>query len=242
MSQADGVIAMTGLESLFQRYRYLLFFDTETTGLHPEENDRITELAMVRIGPEELQTEDVFIQLPVGMTIPEQIKELTGISEKMCAEGLTEAEAAELFLSQVPPSTLVIAYNAQFDLRFIARMCIRQGKTLHADYLDPMTIFKDRRPYPHRLENAIEAYCLTDRVQNTHRAIDDVLALVEVTKAMALERDDLADYVNLFGYHPKYGVSGPRLKGIRYHEQPFRDTVCPPEETLPELVKPSRLL
>ena len=44
---------MTGLESLFQRYRYLLFFDTETTGLHPEENDRITELAMVRIGPED---------------------------------------------------------------------------------------------------------------------------------------------------------------------------------------------
>ena len=41
------------------------------------------------------------------------------------------------------------------------------------------------RAYPHKLANAIIAYDLTGKVQNRHRAIDDVLALFEVLKAMA---------------------------------------------------------
>lgn len=84
------------------------------------------------------------------------------------------------------------------------------------DWLDSLTVYKDRRPYPHKLANAILAYGLEDKVQNSHRAIDDVLALFEVLKAMDAERDDLASYVNLFGYNPKYGVSGRRIVGVRY--------------------------
>ena len=49
-------------------------------------------------------------------------------------------------------------------------------------------------------------------MQNSHRAIDDVLALFEVLKAMDDEREDLGSYVNLFGYNPKYGVSGDVYK------------------------------
>ena len=86
-------------------------------------------------------------------------------------------------------------------------------------WLDSLTVYKDRRPYPHKLANAILAYELEGKVQNSHRAIDDVLALFEVLKAMDDERDDLANYVNLFGYNPKYGVSGRRITGVRYEPQ-----------------------
>ena len=37
--------------------------------------------------------------------------------------------------------------------------------------------------------------------------------------AMAREEDDLLRYVNLFGYNPKYGVSGPRISSITYLPQ-----------------------
>lgn len=50
-----------------------------------------------------------------------------------------------------------------------------------------------------------------DRVTNSHRAIDDVRATVEVLRAMGTERDDLERYVDLFGYSSKYGISGPRI-------------------------------
>ena len=70
-------------------------------------------------------------------------------------------------------------------------------------------------------------------MQNSHRAIDDVLALFEVLKAMDEERSDLAAYVNLFGYNPKYGVSGRRITGVRYEPQSFIKTMTRPEQTLP---------
>ena len=33
-------------------------------------------------------------------------------------------------------------------------------------------------------------------------------------KAMDNERADLLEYVNIFGYNPKYGVGGPRIDGV----------------------------
>ena len=43
-------------------------------------------------------------------------------------------------------------------------------------------------------------------MQNSHRAIDDVLATVAVLQAMWEERDDLLRYINLFGYNARYGL------------------------------------
>ena len=56
----------------------------------------------------------------------------------------------------------------------------------------------------------------------SHRAIDDVLALYEVTKAMSEERDDLTDYIDLLGYNPKYGITGQKLRQITYMPQSYK--------------------
>lgn len=80
----------------------------------------------------------------------------------------------------------------------------------------------NRDDYPHKLANAIEHYGLADKVQNSHRAIDDVLALYEVTKAMSEERDDLTDYIDLLGYNPKYGITGRKLRQITYMPQSYK--------------------
>ena len=47
------------------------------------------------------------------------------------------------------------------------------------------------------------------------------------------EREDLGSYVNLFGYNPKYGVSGRRIVGVRYEPQSFSKGLARPEQTLP---------
>ena len=85
-----------------------------------------------------------------------------------------------------------------------------------------MTVYKDRRPFPHKLCKAIEAYCLD--AQNSHRAIDDTLATYELLKAMDAECDDLDCYINLFGYNPKYGVSGQRVSSVTYLPQGYHNT------------------
>ena len=94
------------------------------------------------------------------------------------------------------------------------------------DKIDLLTVYKDRHSYPHKLCNAIEVYGLSGKVVNSHRAIDDVLATVEVMKAMEQEKDDLQCYVNLFGYHPQYGLGSKPIGSVTYKPQPY-DPVKP---------------
>lgn len=218
---------MSNLSTLFDRYKALVVFDTETSGLDFD-NDQIIELAALRVertatgGLRIAGKMDTFIKLPEGETLPENIVSLTGITdERLQTEGVQPVKAAGQIakLMQNGP-TLMIAHNAQFDACFL-RGLLRGQKVGRIDWLDSLTVYKDRRAYPHKLANAIIAYDLTGKVQNSHRAIDDVLALFEVLKAMDDEREDLGSYVNLFGYNPKYGVSGHRIVGVRYEPQSF---------------------
>lgn len=84
--------------------------------------------------------------------------------------------------------TLIVAYNAQFDLCFLYFFLRAHGMAdalRGVKMLDAMTVYKDRRPYPHKLANAVEAYRL--QTQNTHRAIDDATATLELLEAMEAE-------------------------------------------------------
>ena len=177
------------------------------------------------------------IRLPEGERLPENIVTLTGITDRLLeTEGVQSGTAVSRFLKLVKPGpVLMVAHNAQFDACFL-RGLLRGQKVGRIDWLDSLTVYKDRRAYPHKLANAIIAYDLTDKVQNSHRAIDDVLALFEVLKAMDDEREDLGSYVNLFGYNPKYGVSGRRIVGVRYEPQSFSKGLTRPEQTLPARV------
>ena len=40
-------------------------------------------------------------------------------------------------------------------------------------------------------------------------------------KAMEAEKNDLLNYVNLFGYIPKFGVDGKPIGSVNYKPQPY---------------------
>lgn len=242
---------MKPFDELFSEYSALVFFDTETNGLDPS-SCQIIELAAQRIerAPDGSLTVtasmDDLIQLRPDEKLPEKITQLTHITDEMLQKaGVSCADAAERFTGVIGVTdkpVLLIAHNAQFDLQFTKMLlwsCCPAGlKALEAaDYLDSLTVYKDRRAYPHRLTNAIEDYGLSGKVQNSHRAIDDVAALVEVCKAMAAERDDLNAYVNIFGYNPKYGISGKPVDGVTYWPQYYSDKMRGASEILPEIVR-----
>ena len=160
-----------------------------------------------------------------------RIVELTGITDELLREeGIGKQAFAELLAALLTPGTMLAAYNAQFDLLFLYSFLQKYGDArLLQDKpkLDLLTVYRDRRAYPHRLCNAIEQYDLQDRVTNSHRAIDDVRATVEVLRAMGTERDDLERYVDLFGYSSKYGISGPRISSVRYLPQGYEPKAAP---------------
>ena len=209
------------LDSLFEKFERIVVLDTETTGIDCKK-DEIIELAAASVTPGGIESEmDVFIRLSEGRTLPSMITQLTGITPEMLTQqGVEKWEAAAQFAAAIShPNTLIVAYNAQFDLcflyYFLARLELADALK-GVKMLDAMTVYKDRRQYPHKLQSAIDAYGVT--TQNTHRAVDDAKAALEVLDAMARE-EDLLRYVNLFGYNPKYGVSGPRISSITYLPQ-----------------------
>ena len=212
------------LDALFERFDSLLVLDTETTGFSPR-RDEIIELAMLRLTPDgEEESYDEFILLSPGTALPPRITELTGITEEDLRGGVGKDKAARALADMLGRGgkTLVAAYNAQFDLVFLYYLLDAYGLAgalRGAKFLDAMTVYKDRRPYPHRLADAVEAYALS--AQNTHRAIDDTRATVQLLCAMDAEESDLDRYVNLFGYNPKYGLPRPSIKSVTYKPQGF---------------------
>lgn len=214
-------------EGLFEKYHRLVLFDTETTGL-VFNRDEIIEFAAVVLeqkdgAPVVTETYDQFITLSPGGFIPANIEQLTGITNQIVREqGIPKTRLCCDIARMVAGNTLLLAYNAHFDLSFLFYLLLRDGDPAilkGKDKLDLLTVYKDRRSYPHKLCNAIDAYGLSDKVQNSHRAVDDVLATVEVMKAMEAERNDLLNYVNLFGYNPKYGISGKPISSVVYKPQ-----------------------
>ena len=220
---------MSRFANLFAKYDRLVLFDTETTGLDFS-RDEIIEFAAVVVAQrngeaEIIQEYDELVTLSPGGFVPPKIVELTGITtQDIQQRGLAKTrvcrDIAQMFLG----NTLLLAYNAHFDLSFLYYMLLRNGDPMilkGKDKLDLLTVYKDRRSYPHKLCNAIEQYGLSGQVVNSHRAVDDVIATVAVMGAMEAEKDDLLNYVNLFGYNPKYGIEGKPIGSVTYKPQGY---------------------
>ena len=221
-------------DCLFQKYDRLLLFDTETTGLSFP-RDEIIEFAAVVVEKRDgivtvVQEYDELITLSPGGFVPAHIEALTGITNQDIRErGISKARLCRDIAQMLAGNTLLLAYNAHFDLSFLFYLLLRHGDPAilkGKDKLDLLTVYKDRHSYPHKLCNAIAVYGLSGKVVNSHRAVDDVLATVEVMKAMEEERDDLCRYINLFGFNPKYGISGKPIGSVTYKPQGF-DPVTP---------------
>ena len=222
---------MANIGNITKKYDKFVIFDTETTGLNFP-RDEIIEFSAVVLERRENEVVvtreyDNLISLTPGNTVPDMITQLTGISTMdILQRGISKeqvcADIAEMFAG----NTLLLAYNAHFDLSFLFYLLLRNGDPTilkGKDKLDLLTVYKDRRPFPHKLCNAIEAYGLSGQVVNSHRAIDDVLATVAVMEAMATEKDDLEQYINLFGYNPKYGIDGKPIGSVTYKPQRFHN-------------------
>ena len=216
----------------------IIFFDTETSGLDCRDC-QIIELAMLTV-EDGVVTDNYDEFVNIGRPISPKITEITSITNDMLRdEGLDERRVAEDIAERLTPGTLMIAHNCQFDLSFVFSLLARHFADEAFDivkdvlWLDTLTVLKDRKEYPHKLIDAVHHYGIEE--VNFHRAIDDTRALRDVTIALRDERNDLVEYVNIFGYNPKYGVSGIRFPFIEYKKQYFNNWMVRDDRILPRL-------
>ena len=219
----------------------VIYFDTETTGLDCDRCN-IIELAMLTVIDDEIvETYDEFVN--IGCRLPPKITKITGITDEMLInEGVSEERIARDLKERLTPGTVMIAHNCQFDLSFVYSLLKRYYPDEACDivsslnWIDTVSVLKDRKDYPHKLIDAVEFYGI-EKV-NFHRAIDDTKALYMVTQAMRKDRDDLKEYRNVFGYNPKWGVGGIEFKFIHYEAQPYHNMgeKLPYSEILPNKI------
>ncbi len=152
-------------------------FDIETTGLSAA-TCKITEIgAVIMRNGEVLSKFNTFVDPECH--IPENITELTGITDEMVAGAPSVKEALDAFFSFVGKRMLV-AHNAAFDTGFIRYAAEQNGMPFENPYLDTLAMSRYMNPTlkNHKLDTLAKHYNLGDF--NHHRASDDaeMLALI----------------------------------------------------------------
>ena len=120
------------LENLFSKYDRLVLFDTETTGLSYN-RDEIIEFAAVVVEQRDgkatiIEEYDQLVTLSPGGFVPENIQKLTGITNEDIRErGIPKTRVCCDIARLIQGNTLLLAYNAHFDLSFLYYLLLRHG-------------------------------------------------------------------------------------------------------------------
>lgn len=192
---------------MFKDYRRLVVFDTETSGLSPD-NGEILELgAVVLTRPEGeerfMEQEDISVLIKNDNPIPWNITQINHIDDKMCEkDGISKKEFYELLTTMFGhKDTLIIAYNTPFDMKFIKAFMKKMNNeyVVNNDTLDLLEIAKDRTHTfrGNKLCDMLVRYEITDE-ENSHRALDDVKATLKVMRAFWKEKNDIEKYIRRY--------------------------------------------
>ena len=152
-------------------------FDIETTGLSAM-TCKITEIGAVLVrNGEVLKVFSTFVN-PDGH-IPEEITELTGITDDMVSDAPSQGDAVKAFIEFVGKRT-VVAHNANFDMGFIRRAAENAGIHFDPPYLDTLSMSRFLNPElkNQKLDTLVDFYRLGDF--NHHRACDDAEATAKI--------------------------------------------------------------
>jgi DNA polymerase-3 subunit epsilon len=174
-----------------QRLRDLTYvvFDTETTGLHPSQGDRIVSVAGVRIVNGRILSGEGFNRIVnPGRPIPAESVRFHGITDEMVKDKPPVEVVLPQFHAYIADAVLV-AHNAAFDMKFLRMGESGTEISFDSPVLDTMILsnFLDGPEAGHSLDAICErnGIVITDR----HTALGDamVTAAVLLRQIEALE-------------------------------------------------------
>ncbi len=159
----------------------IIAVDVETTGISPEHN-RIIEIGAFR--PE---TGEVFRTLiNPGRPLPENITELTGITDEMLFDAPGEEETVKEFLHFLGDDVILLGHNISFDHSFLVQAIRRCNLPEPAFFgIDTLRIAKVLcAELPSRkLSDLCTHFGLVN--ERAHRAFEDAKVTVELYRCLA---------------------------------------------------------
>lgn len=178
--------------------RTYVVLDIETTGLNPAQ-DKIIEIAAVRLKDGNIIREFNTLVNP-GRPVPRNIQKLTGIDDTMVrgAPGLDEILPALLTFTE---DAVLVAHNGKFDLAFLSH-ALGFNPWEHQPLLDTLVLSRILFPCLPSYRLGYLTQRLEIEVRKHHRALNDVLATVQLLNALwqatlALEKTLLKSMLKL---------------------------------------------
>ena len=170
--------------------------DVETTGFSAMKDD-IIEIGAVKICNGEV-VDRLSILVNPDKDIPKFIEELTGISNEMVSDAPDIKEAFREFC-KFAGDNILVAHNANFDIRFLKAAAYKAGVNYCPTYID--TVMLCRYVYPEFRRYRLASVCeeLGINIQHCHRAVDDATAcgmiFNKITERLKVENVGI-EYVN----------------------------------------------
>ncbi|MBR4799920.1 MAG: PolC-type DNA polymerase III, partial [Clostridia bacterium] len=178
---ARAVFRCNSPESINFGESEFIVFDIETTGLSYK-NCGITQIGALKYKNEKIIGEFQTFVDP-GMHIPEDITELTGISDETVKGAPCEKDAVRDFL-QFCGGSMLVAHNAGFDVSFISRVAADNSIPFENPYLDTVALSRyiNNDVSRHTLDALAKYYKLGDF--DHHRADADTEMLARIFGCM----------------------------------------------------------
>ncbi len=172
-----------------------IIFDTETTGLDPNQGHRIVEIGCVEIVNRTVTGNNLHIYLNPDRDSDPEALAVHGLTTDFLSDKPRFSEVADQFLEFIAGAEL-IAHNAAFDVKFFNAELKRIGRGELAGLCDKITdsLLFARTLYPGK-RNSLDALCDRLGVSNAHRTLHGALLdsqlLGEVWLAMTRGQDAL---------------------------------------------------
>lgn len=152
-----------------------IFLDTETTGLSPDNGDRVIEIGCVEMINRRLTERTLHFYLNPERPNHEDAVRIHGLTDAFLADKPKFAEVADELLAFLGGAEIVI-HNAAFDVGFLNAELARLGRPRFAEHVAAVTdsLTMAREMFPGK-SNSLDALCKRLEVDNSHRSLHGAL-------------------------------------------------------------------
>jgi len=163
-----------------------IVFDTETTGLNPNEGDRLIEIGAI----------ELINHIPTGKTyhqyinplrdVPDEAFKVHGLSNEFLKNYPRFSSIAPDFLNFIGDDGIMVAHNACFDMNFVNYELKHNGFNTLKDHkvVDTLEIAKAKFP---GARNNLDALCKRFNIDNSKRTKHGALLDAELLAEVYLE-------------------------------------------------------
>lgn len=163
-----------------------LIFDTETTGFDPLSGDRLIEIGLVEMVDQSLTGNHYHVYVNPEREVPESAVKIHGLTTEFLSDKAVFSDVMDEFLEYVGEDSVLVAHNAEFDMKFINWELENAGRPIihKKRFIDTLAIARTKFPGS---PNSLDALCKRFMINNAHRTLHGALLDAEILAEVYIE-------------------------------------------------------